>query len=1082
MGDRKDDRKNAYLLTRETFGFLIIASGIFLFLCCVTREALFSSVGKGVCTFMYGTFGYGCIFLEALLCYAGVALAFESCPRPSGRWCVAVVFTALCLFLLFQTVSAEIMGIKINGYGSYLSETYNRASEGISGFTCGGLLSALLVYPVAWLTTYIGAYVIFAAASLALIAVSYIAIRNMSYRNKVSKITNLEDLDREIEDEKPAHRVEGRTITAVMPEPVSYSNPRTVKVAMPNVRPMYVPPEEKAPQTVSADATPLQGLSVIQDSEIPAGESAPAAPAGKDYSQMSSHDILYGESGSAGDAYRSNLIYNDSSYFNHPVSHPGDYYSGFGGEGEEWMHPGVHHADPEPAPEEDAGSFVDFVYGEPVPDVFAEMSGMEQEAEREDARAAEPEEEPEEDASAFAFSSDTEDDDVAESHSFRGDLSDSENVPEPYLEDGDAPEELEEPDPLERDDFGQGVMRGRDSFTDSSRRNIFDTAEGRGEDNLPEAETPRSGMDLRSLFGADNYTESREERRHSRADLFDYSDDDDDDKEIAPVRMTDDTPRVAPEPARMGFGDVPHRPAVVMPSGRNSVPDENPAEKPREIHKWKTYKKPPISLLRDYDEAGSTTDTEVEHHKIDIIGVLDSYNIPGRVTRVIKGTKVTRYDVTLDDPRNYGSALKHSDDLQMALSAESLTVRRNYAEQCMSIEVPNRKSGTVGLKPLLECGAFQNSKPGSLVFGLGKTLDANPVCPDVTEMPHLLVAGTTGSGKSVCLNALIVSLIYKYGPEDLRFILVDPKQVEFIAYSKLPHLMINEILSDCDKVIKALNWAIKEMERRYTLFKEKTEKGRVTRDIGDYNAYLDEGDEKLCKIVIILDEFGDLMLTNKKEIEGRIIKLAQKARAAGIHLILATQRPSVDCITGLIKSNLPTRIGFKVNSFKDSQTIFDYGGAEKLLGKGDMYFKRGDKSTLDRIQGCFISPDELQGVIEYIDEHNEHYYDPEAVEFINREDEDETTAPGGGRVGMPGGASDANIDITYVRALKFVIQNKGASVTSIQRYIGVNYVKACKIIDWMEEMNYVTPSQGSKPRNVLLSMEEFTAIYGEVDD
>ena len=382
---------------------------------------------------------------------------------------------------------------------------------------------------------------------------------------------------------------------------------------------------------------------------------------------------------------------------------------------------------------------------------------------------------------------------------------------------------------------------------------------------------------------------------------------------------------------------------------------------------------------------------------------------------------------------------------------------------------------------MLSSPKFINSKASSLTFALGKNVEGEVVCPDITKMPHLLVAGTTGSGKSICLSALLISLLYKYGPEELRLILVDPKQVEFISYDKLPHLMINEIIYDVDKAIKALNWAIKEMERRYTLFKDMTEKGTATKNLDEYNNHLQDGEEKLPKVVIILDEFGDLMLQAKKDIEGRIIKLVQKARAAGIHLVLATQRPSVDCITGLIKSNLPTRIGFKVNSFDDARTIFDIGGAEKLLGKGDLYFRSAESPELARIQGCFVDTHEVQKVTDFVKAHNETYFDQTVSDFINKVEEEETSSSMGGD-DSPAEGVDAKIDDTYIKALYYCVTSNQASVSMIQRRFPVGYIKACKIIDWMENMNYVTQSEGSKPRKVLLSKDEFLNTYGEIDD
>ena len=416
----------------------------------------------------------------------------------------------------------------------------------------------------------------------------------------------------------------------------------------------------------------------------------------------------------------------------------------------------------------------------------------------------------------------------------------------------------------------------------------------------------------------------------------------------------------------------------------------------------------------------------------------------------------------------------------MELMKENVTAYLNYSKGALSIEVPNNRRSIVGLKTMLASSKFINSRQNSLTFALGKNVDGDVVCPDITKMPHLLVAGTTGSGKSICLSALLVSLLYKYSPEELRLILVDPKQVEFISYDKLPHLMINEIIYDVDKAIKALNWAIKEMERRYSLFKDMTEKGVATKNLDEYNVHLPEGEEKLPKIVIILDEFGDLMLQAKKDIESRIIKLVQKARACGIHLILATQRPSVDCITGLIKSNLPTRIGFKVNSFDDARTIFDIGGAEKLLGKGDAYFRSAENPDLARIQCCFVDTHEVQKVTDFVKANNETYFDQSVSDFINTVVQEETSNSmvSGGE----GDDGETKIDDTFIKALKYCVTSNQASVSMIQRRFPVGYIKACKIIDWMENMNYVTPSEGSKPRKVLLSKDEFFNIYGDVDD
>ena len=354
--------------------------------------------------------------------------------------------------------------------------------------------------------------------------------------------------------------------------------------------------------------------------------------------------------------------------------------------------------------------------------------------------------------------------------------------------------------------------------------------------------------------------------------------------------------------------------------------------------------------------------------------------------------------------------------------------------------------------------------------GLGKDIEGRAICGDIMKMKHLLVAGSTGSGKSVCLNALIISLLYKYSPEDLRIILVDPKQVEFNIYEKLPHLMINEIIFEPAKVVNVLNWAITEMERRYSLFKEKTKKGTLVREIDEYNAHLLPDEEKLPKVVMIIDELADLMSVAKKDIEDRIQRLTQKSRAAGIHLVLATQRPSVNVITGVIKSNLPTRVAFKVTQEVDSRTILDESGAEKLLGYGDMLYKTDTMTFPRRVQGALVESAEVQQVVQFVKEHNEAYFDDSVYDYINN-------AKSGG--GVDGDGGDDGVEAVYIDALRYVVQIGQASISMIQRRCSVGYPKAGKIIEWMENMGYISAFEGAKARKVLLTPEEFESKYGD---
>jgi S-DNA-T family DNA segregation ATPase FtsK/SpoIIIE len=337
-------------------------------------------------------------------------------------------------------------------------------------------------------------------------------------------------------------------------------------------------------------------------------------------------------------------------------------------------------------------------------------------------------------------------------------------------------------------------------------------------------------------------------------------------------------------------------------------------------------------------------------------------------------------------------------------------------------------------------------------------------------MIHMLVAGSSGSGKSVFLGSLIISLIVKYSPSELRLILIDPKKTEFVLYNNLPHLMINEIITDAHKAVQSLNWAIGEMNRRYTLFEQMSRSGTYVVNIDEYNSHLEKAEDKLPKIVIIIDELADLMLAAKKEVEDRIQNLTQKARAAGIHLIVATQRPSADVITGVIKGNLPTRIAFGVSAEVDSRVILDQSGAQKLLGKGDFLYTTPGLPAPVRVQSAFISAEDSQKVVNFIKNNNEAYYDEEATAYINN------TRTSGDDSLSDGGKED--IDPIYIEALRHVILTSSASISMIQRKCSAGYNRAGRIIEWMEEKGYISPFDGAKARKVLITKEEFESQYG----
>ncbi len=1064
MNKKNNSEKHSYILTKETMGMTILLFSFILTVMLLSNDLIFLGLGKAVCTFMYGTFGYASYFIVAMLAYLGERLVFEKKLKINLKIALCVSATVAMLFFLFHSVTTA--GYSMDGYGKYLQQCYLNAAEGYKGYSFGGVISGLIVYPIAKGTKFIGAYVIFAILSALLGVLSFFVIRKVVLSKLLAKA------GANAEDGEDAGEVVGDQEQT--PDNLYTVNENHEIVT--NV---------KSTADVSQPAQAAEAAAAAAE-ERPAAASD-QRPENDKYSRENlGRKILFEPGEFAAESYRRNMIYNENSYFNHPVNAEKDYIKSFSG---------ATPAKQESVPVETGSYMTDYSAqvenGQGGPDTPSYLYG--------DAPVENLSDALNESDSSAAY----------DSYTVNGNTAADEEAAEPENETADDYNTLKtdyaepvKPARVEEDNRAVGFTA---QVNNTSRRNetenfVADEPEPQPTPAEPaEEEKPRErNTNIFSIFNAANPrinsqrgvepekpAQPAAQRESSRENLFD---DDGDDEEVN--LFGDESPLVSGARTESGRGReggsaggiTPVTPARVTPEIKEK--EEVKAEEPKPVeekpkHVWKKYVRPSIDLLDDYPENTNVNTGEIEESKQIIVETLTNFRIASQVSNVVVGPAITRYDVIIEDKTNIKNALKYREAIAMALMKENVTAYLNYSKGAISIEVPNSSRCVVGLKTMLTSSQFLNSKPNSLTFTLGKNVEGQVVCPDITKMPHLLVAGTTGSGKSICLSTLIISLLYKYGPEELRFILVDPKQVEFISYDKLPHLMINEIIYDVDKAIKALNWAIKEMEHRYQLFKEMTESGIATKNLTEYNAHLPEGEEKLPKIVIILDEFGDLMLQAKKDIESRIIRLVQKARACGIHLILATQRPSVDCITGLIKSNLPTRIGFKVNSFDDARTIFDIGGAEKLLGKGDMYYRSAENPELARIQGCFVDTHEVQKVTDFIKQNNETYFDQSVSDFINTVEEEPSDDVSDEGVG---GGDTAKVDDTFIKALKFCVTSNQASVSMIQRRFPIGYMKACKIIDWMENMNYITQSEGSKPRKVLLSREEFIQRYGDIDD
>ena len=488
------------------------------------------------------------------------------------------------------------------------------------------------------------------------------------------------------------------------------------------------------------------------------------------------------------------------------------------------------------------------------------------------------------------------------------------------------------------------------------------------------------------------------------------------------------------------------------------------------------YVFPPLDLLKKPSGgSGGNTNAEVAETARKLQDTLHSFGVNVTVTNVSCGPAVTRYELQPEQGVKVSKIVNLADDIKLNLAAEDIRIEAPIpGKAAVGIEVPNKENSAVYLRELLESDEFQNAK-SNLSFAVGKDIAGKTVVTDIAKMPHLLIAGATGSGKSVCINTLIMSIIYKADPEDVKLIMIDPKVVELSVYNGIPHLFI-PVVTDPKKASGALNWGVAEMTKRYELFAQ-----TGVRDLKGYNAKVEALDDveapdkpkKLPQIVIIVDELADLMMVAPGEVEDAICRLAQLARAAGIHLIIATQRPSVNVITGLIKANMPSRIAFSVTSGVDSRTILDMTGAEKLLGKGDMLFYPQGYSKPVRVQGSFVSDAEVSKVTEFLTQKNDMtVYNKQMEARMN-------TVAQSSPVSMGGASGSSELDSNFVQAGKFIIEKDKASIGMLQRVFKIGFNRAARIMDQLSEAGVVGPEEGTKPRKVLMSMEEFEQYIDE---
>lgn len=529
-----------------------------------------------------------------------------------------------------------------------------------------------------------------------------------------------------------------------------------------------------------------------------------------------------------------------------------------------------------------------------------------------------------------------------------------------------------------------------------------------------------------------------------------------------------------------GIDDIVKKAAQKSAAAKTPVPAEIASEIKAQSNKddnSANYKFPPIDCLRKGTKSSSSVDSEeLKQNASTLVSTLKSFGVETKVIDISRGPSVTRYELKPSAGVKISRITNLADDIALNLAASGVRIEAPIPNKAaVGIEIPNRNREVVTAREIIDTNQFRLAK-SKLNVALGKDITGNVTCADLSKMPHLLIAGTTGSGKSVCVNSMIISILYNARPDEVKLLMIDPKKVEFTVYNGIPHLLV-PVVTDPRKASGALNWAVSEMLNRYKLFSQAN-----VRDMKGYNKLCENTPDmkKLPHIVIFIDELSDLMMAAPNEVEDSICRLAQMARAAGMHLVIATQRPSVDVITGLIKANIPSRIALTVSSQIDSRTILDSAGAEKLLGNGDMLFNPIGAAKPIRVQGCFLTDEEVESVVDFIKSQESANYDEEINEEIERQAAADTSKKKGGSSDFTEGGEEE--DEMLSKAIEVVVEAQMASTTLLQRKLRLGYARAARLVDTLEERGIVGPFEGSKPRKVLMTKQQWMEMNALASD
>lgn len=1088
--------KKSMIFTAETMGVVLILFSVLCLVCLISGDKIFSVPGKFISEFLLGCFGYFSFILAVFGVFEGVLLLLGKKTGLSGKRKWLVFGTVFTIALITHT--ATMHGNAALSYGEYLARSYYMASEGGAATSSGGgAITGIIAYVFSAIFTEAGAYVI--------LSIAFCGLTFLLYREFFGKGFKLKKKSADGGYVESSESENGEQNT----ESVAEVYPQKTESVVPPITAF-----EKKPDPPAAK----QKLFVAGSGEF-------GLKTKRDLKNQDAEPIKIERTDSglsiANSSYRENYTKDLETKLNY-VKTPAkiDLESTLSGSVYGSYYNGSEKKNGETVVSAPLSSEKEIPYS-PTDENTEKLSSTENTAIDEKVSAhdnygdtysvsAKPSEQ---EKPAIPFYEHDESDDAkthAEDFSAR-----YAEVPEP-TETKTAPDY--EPDVTEYavPEINNATDREKENSADENAREATAvnraagrfTAESESEDNEELKSSAIKDRRTRKIFfgdessemdetsGGENATsernrlvsEDRKENLSSRIEESSARENRLGSDRLGSERFSSD--RLGS--ARRGFAEERSSESGVSRLSRSSEErfgarsQEEANAEPEKVKEVapinREYFRPPFDLLETY---ALPLDRPKENHedRMEIIkNTLAEFKIEVEPRSYIQGPSITRYEFMIQPGISVKKILLHDVDLKMRLAAkDGVRIEAPIpGKNLVGVEVANQSKVTVGLREVLEGLAGKKSKPDALMFAIGKNLVGEPISDNLAKGPHYLVAGATGSGKSVCLNVMITSLIMRYSPEELRLILIDPKRVEFRIYEHIPHLMIDDIINEPKKVIAVLTWAYAEMERRYKIFEEC---GGMIVDIGSYNENIaSDTVPKMPRIVIVIDELADLMQMCKKDLESRICALAQKARSAGIHLVLATQRPSVDVITGTIKANLASRIAFKVSNFNDSMTILGEQGAEKLLGNGDMLYKNSTMPDYERYQGAYISSREVNNVVTYVKEHNKAYFDDELKDYLDKAakpKQEESSSKDGDDDGNE--MSDANNEL-LIKATALAIKCGTISISQIQRRFQIGYIRAAGLIDKMEDYGFISAHEGSKAREVFITREEFEDKFGPMAD